>query len=161
MAADTFRSVDLERIHLGRYAARNARGGTLEFGTGDADDPRFTPVELLLTAIGGCTAADVDFIVSKRAEPIAFSVRSTGDKIRDEAGTNRVVNLTVEFTVAFPDGEGGDAARETLPRAVQMSHDRLCTVSRTVEVGTPIATKITEAVTEEASEAVAKGIAES
>jgi uncharacterized OsmC-like protein len=140
--AETLRTVDLERTALGQYTARNVRGGTLEFGTGKPDDPKFTPVELLLTAIAGCTAADVDFIVTKRAEALTFTVRATGDKIRDEQGGNRMVNLALEFTVTFPEGEGGDAAREALPRSVTMSHDRLCTVSRTVESGTPIATTI-------------------
>lgn len=144
MAADTFRSVDIERTSLGHYTARNARGGTLEIATGTPDDPNFTPVELLLTAIAGCTGADVDFIVSKRAEPITFTVRATGDKIRDEQGGNRMVNLAIEFTVAFPEGAGGDAAREALPRSVKMSHDRLCTVTRTVESGTPIAMEIAD-----------------
>ena len=40
------------------------------------------------------------------------------------------------------DGEAGDSARGALPRAVRMSHERLCTVSRTVEAGTPIATTV-------------------
>jgi uncharacterized OsmC-like protein len=146
MSEDTFRSVAIQRTALGRYSARNIRGGTLEFGSSGPDDPNFTAVELLLTAIAGCTGADVDFIVSKRAEPIIFSVRATGDKIRDEEGGNRMVNLAVEFSIAFPEGEGGDAAREILAKAVKMSHDRLCTVSRTVERGTPIATMITEEV---------------
>jgi uncharacterized OsmC-like protein len=30
-----------------------------------------------------------------------------------------------------------------LDRSVQMSHDRLCTVSRTVEVGTPVTARLT------------------
>jgi uncharacterized OsmC-like protein len=46
------------------------------------------------------------------------------------------------FRIAFPGGEQGDKARELLPDAVRKSHDRLCTVSRTVELGTPIATWI-------------------
>jgi uncharacterized OsmC-like protein len=142
MAAETLRSVEMQRTAKGRYIARNVRGGTVQFGTGDPDDPRFTPVELLLTAIAGCTALDVDFIVSKRAEPTEFTVRAFGDKIRDDQGGNRMVNLLVQFHVTFPEGEGGDAAREALPRSVQMSHDRLCTVSRTVESGTPIATSM-------------------
>ena len=97
---------------------------------------------LLLAAIGGCTAIDVDMITTKRVEPAEFHVETTGDKIRDEGGGNRLTNLAVTFTVRFPDGEAGDAARERLPKAVQMSHDRLCTVSRTVELGTPVATTI-------------------
>ena len=37
-----------------------------------------------------------------------------------------------------PEGEGGDAAREMLPKMVQRSHDEWCTVSRTVELGTTV-----------------------
>ena len=137
MAEDSFRSVRLDRTGTGRYVVHNARGGSISIGTGDADD--FTPVELLLAAIGGCTAIDVDLITSKRAEPIEFSVETTGDKVRDEGG-NRMTNLAVRFTVTFPDGEAGDTARDMLPKAVRMSHDRLCTVSRTVELGSPVDT---------------------
>ena len=42
----------------------------------------------------------------------------------------------------FPEGEEGDAARSVLARSVAQSHDRLCSVSRTVEMGTPIAVEI-------------------
>lgn len=133
--SDTLRTVELERTGLGRYTARNVRGGTLNIGGGDGPD--FSPVELLLAAIGGCTAIDVDHITVKRAEPEEFTVTVRGDKIRDEQG-NRMTNLGVEFAITFPDGEAGDAARAVLPKAVEMSHDRLCTVSRTVEIGTPV-----------------------
>jgi uncharacterized OsmC-like protein len=137
---DTVRSVDIERTSIGRYVVRNVRGGSITVGTGEEDS--FTPVELLLAAIGGCTAIDVDLITSRRAEASEFVVKVTGDKIRDEAGGNRMDNLKVEFTVTFPNGEAGDAARQALPRSVQMSHDRLCTVSRTVELGTTVSTAI-------------------
>jgi putative redox protein len=140
MTDNTLRSVDIERTSVGRYVVRNMRGGSIPIGTGQ--DDRFTPVELLLAAIGGCTAVDVDVITSRRAEPSEFIVKVSGDKIRDGAGGNRMANLTVEFTVTFPDGAAGDAARDVLPGSVQMSHDRLCTVSRTVELGTPVSTGI-------------------
>ncbi|MBG0565433.1 OsmC family protein [Actinoplanes aureus] len=139
MADDTLRSVTLQRTSLGQYEVHNARGGTIVVGVGDGTD--FTPVELLLAALGSCTGADVDYITSKRAEPDSFSVQVTGDKVRDETGGNRLVNLTVELRVTFPEGAAGDAAREALPRAARMSHDRLCTVSRTVALGTPVDTR--------------------
>jgi uncharacterized OsmC-like protein len=140
MSTDTFRTITLERSTAGRYVIRNIRGGSMQIGTGE--DASFTPVELLLAAIGGCTAVDVDLVVSRRAEPVTFLVNVTGDKVRDEGG-NRMENLAVEFRVVFPEGPEGDAARQALPRSVKMSHDRLCTVSRTVELGTPVATTIT------------------
>lgn len=39
----------------------------------------------------------------------------------------------------FADGPEGDAARDALPRAIAQSRDRLCTVSRTVQVGADVA----------------------
>ncbi|MGH3516440.1 MAG: OsmC family protein [Haloechinothrix sp.] len=142
MSEDKARRVLLERLSKGRYRVENVRGGSITVGTGEDDD--FTPVELLLAAIGGCSAIDVDFITSKRAEPDSFEVVVGGDKIRDELG-NRMENLVLGFAVRFPEGEAGDAARAVLPRAVEQSHDRLCTVSRTVEIATPIAIRIEDA----------------
>jgi putative redox protein len=142
MTEDSPRRIDMTRLAKGRYRVTNARGGTLTVGSGNEDDT-FTPVELLLTAIAACSAADVDFITAKRAEPTGFSVTMTGDKIRDEQG-NRLENLVLSFDIAFPEDEGGRAAAAVLPRAVRQSHDRLCTVSRTVEVGTPITARIVD-----------------
>ena len=139
MPADSHRTVTITRMSAGRYTAVNGRGGTLEFGTGEVDD--FTPVELLLTAIGGCSAVDVDILTTRRAEPESFVVQVDGEKVRDEGG-NRMEELSVTFRLRFPEGEGGDAARALLPEAVQRSHDRLCTASRTVELGTPVSTRI-------------------
>ena len=134
------RSVRLERIENSRYTAINERGGTITVGTGAGSD--FTPVELLLVAIGGCTAVDVDILTSRRAEPDSFGIVVDAEKARDEAAGNHLTDLQVTFRIAFPAGEQGDKARELLPDAVRKSHDRLCTVSRTVELGAPIATRI-------------------
>jgi len=133
------RSVRLERIENSRYLVTNDRGGQIGIGTGQGTD--FTPVDLLLAAIGGCTAVDVDILTSRRAEPGTFEIVIEAEKIRDEAG-NRLTDIVVNFRVRFPAGEPGDKARALLPDAVKKSHDRLCTVSRTVELGTPIATRI-------------------
>ncbi len=129
------RSISMERVSKGVFEVTNVRGGTMRIGGGENAD--FTPVELLLTAIAGCSAVDVDFITVKRAEPESFTVTAEGEKLRDDAG-NHLGNLRVRFWVTFPEGEAGDKAREMLPKAVAMSHDRLCTVSRTVVIGTPI-----------------------
>src|SRR6187200_415690 len=104
---ETFRFIDMEKIGDGRYKATNARGGVLPIGSGD--DPDFSPVELLLAAIAGCGAIDVDLITGKRSQPEHFEVRAEGHKVRDEKG-NHLVDLRVTFDVRFPDGEAGDRA---------------------------------------------------
>lgn len=131
----THRWVTLERTEPGVFVARNARGGELRVA-GD-DGATFTPVELLLVAIGACTAADVDAVTRRRSEPEAFDVQVDAHKTRDAVG-NLMRDIEVTFDVRFPAGEAGDAARAALPRALQASHDRTCTVSRTVEAGTPV-----------------------
>ena len=133
------RTVSMTRLAKGSYAVTNVRGGTMTIGEGDPHN--FTPVELLLAAIGGCSATDVDYIVAKRAEPLALDVVTEGDKVRDDDG-NHMSGLTVSFTVTFPDGPDGDRAREMLPRAVAMSHDRLCTVTRTVLLATEVESRV-------------------
>lgn len=140
MSDDTLRQVQFERTANSKYEVTNVRGGTLSVGSGQDTD--FTPVELLLAAIGTCSAIDVDVVTSRRAEPTEFRAVVRGNKLRDPEEGNRLENLAVEFTITFPDGEDGDKAREALPRAVKMSHDRLCTVSRTVELGTPVTTTL-------------------
>jgi uncharacterized OsmC-like protein len=132
---ENLRIVDLTKIGDGRFKATNGRGGVLPLGSGD--DPDFTPVELLLAALAGCSAIDVDLITGKRADATDFDVRAEGHKVRDEGG-NHLVDLRLTFTVRFPEGDAGDRAREVLPRALAQSRDRLCTVSRTVQLGSPV-----------------------
>lgn len=134
---DSQRAVRIERVETGKYVVHNERGGTLPVGGDD-----FTPVELLLAAIGTCTAIDTDTVTSRRAEPTGFTVTVTGDKVSDRTEGNRMTNLSVTFDVTFPEGPEGDEARAVLPRTVRLSHDKLCTVSRTVELGTPVNTTI-------------------
>jgi putative redox protein len=135
----THRALTVERVAAGEFEAVNSRGGRIAFGTGGGES--FTPTELLLIAIGGCTAIDVDIITTRRAEPESFEINVDADKVRDEGG-NRRTNIEVTYRITFPAGEAGDAARAVLPDAVQRSHYRLCTVGRTVELPTPIATRI-------------------
>jgi putative redox protein len=135
MDEDTLRWTELRRVEGGRYEAANRRGGVLPIGTGD--DPGFTPVELLLVALAGCTALDVGAITGKRAEPETLEVRTTAHKVRDDDGSH-LVDLNVSVSVTFPEGEAGDRAREILPRAVRQTADRLCTVGRTLQLGAGI-----------------------
>jgi len=66
------RSVTIKRVANSRFTVANDRGGQITIGTGA--ETEFTPVDLLLAAIGGCTAIDVDILTSRRSEPDAFTV---------------------------------------------------------------------------------------
>lgn len=140
MTEENVRTVDITRIRKGLYEATNTHGVKMVFGNDNTQN--FSAVELLLTAIAGCSGTDVDFITAKRSEPSDFAVHISGDKVRDEAGKNHVANIRLTFDISFPEGEEGDAARGVLERAVHQSHDRLCSVSQTVMRGTPVEVRI-------------------
>jgi putative redox protein len=131
------RWVTLERLDEGVYLARNPNGAQLRFGS-MADDA-FSPVELLLAAIAGCSAVDVDVVTGRRSPAERFEARVDAEKVRDGGG-NVLRDIRLTFDVTFPATEAGDAAREVLPRVIKTSHDRTCTVSRTIESGAHIET---------------------
>jgi uncharacterized OsmC-like protein len=132
------RHVSLRREETGVYTLTNARGGTLRVGGSDED---FTAVELLLSAIAACSSIDVDYVTGRRAQPDAFDVDVDAEKVGDELG-NHLEDIVMTFRVTFPEGDAGDAARRLLPDIVRKSHERLCTVSRTIMIGTEITTRV-------------------
>lgn len=137
----TWRGIEVTRTGDGLFEATNQRGGTLPVGAGDDRD--FTPVELFLVSLAACGASNVEAITSRRATPTTFTVTGEGHKVRDDGG-NHLVDLRVTFDITFPDGPDGDRAREVLPRSVQQTHDRICTVSRTVDLGEPVEYAVVE-----------------
>lgn len=137
---EDLRRVTLTRLDTGVYEARNARGGTIRFGSRAGED--FTPVELLLAALAGCSAVDVDTVTSRRADPELFQAHASGVVERGDAG-NLLRDIAVRFDLRFGAGPAGDSARTLAPRALRASHERSCTVSRTVETGVPVRMDLT------------------
>ena len=87
------KKVSLVRRSEGHYTATNARGGQIRFGSGQ--DAEFTPVELLLAAIGGCSSVDVDTVTSRRGGPTQFTVSVMGTKVSDEEGRASLGDVSV------------------------------------------------------------------
>jgi uncharacterized OsmC-like protein len=67
-----------------------------------------------------------------------FRVEATGRKILEESGANRLEDLHLSFHLAFPDDAAGRKAAGMVGRLVALSHDKYCTVSRTVEHGAAV-----------------------
>lgn len=131
---DSHRQISLEHLAHQTFKATNVRGGELTIGEGQSTD--FTPVELLLVALAGCNALTVEAIAMKRATPTRFRVVADGNKNdMSEEPDSRLEDLRVEFDIEFDEDEAGQKAAARLPRALQQSHDRHCTVGRTIASG--------------------------
>ena len=135
MTETSKRKVTLVRESLGVYVATNAKGGTVRFGPETEDG--FSAVELLLAAVAGCSGIDLDYMTSRRAEPVRFDVVSEATQEKGDDG-NILRDVTVTFRLEFPPGEDGDKARDRIDVALKASHDKTCTVARTLEAATPV-----------------------
>ncbi|WP_284328045.1 OsmC family protein [Demequina litorisediminis] len=131
----TKKQVTLTREAEGVYVARNPAGAEYRFGYNV--DGALSAVELLMVAIAGCSATDLDMMTSRRAEPTRFDVTATADKV---GGSTPAIlrDIDVAFDVAFPEGPDGDKARARVAAALKSAEERTCTVSRTVVHGADV-----------------------
>ncbi|PRA06230.1 oxidoreductase [Arthrobacter sp. MYb229] len=135
----SLRKVSIERLASRRYQATSTESGaSIEFGQGEG---LLSPVELLLAAIAGCSSIDVDAATTRHAEPEKFEVTATGYKV-EAGGASQMEDIDMSFNLKFPDTVEGRKAAGMVQRIVKLSHDKYCTVSRTVELGSKVTSTI-------------------
>lgn len=125
--------VRVHRIAPAKFAATNARGAEITIGRSQ-DGADFSPVELLMAALGACAGLSADHIVSRRLgdeAPIEVVVEATKDEEAD-----RLTRASTRFSLDASSLSEADAA--TLMTLVRRAVERTCTVSRTVEPGMPV-----------------------
>ncbi|GLW06018.1 osmotically inducible protein C [Microtetraspora sp. NBRC 13810] len=123
--------VNVERTDDG-FVARNDRGGEVRMGS-STEEGVFTPVELLLAAVGGCNIVTVEPLTAQRGHRL---VRLAMTVQADKVESNLLGPVTVTYDVELPEG---DAKADEVFRAVaHRVHERHCTVSRTLEKGTEV-----------------------
>lgn len=102
-------------------------GGALVQIDGDGRDG-VSPMETLLLALGGCTAADVVDIARKMREPIggaAFHVRIEGERAPEPPRRYTRVHIRYRW-------RGDGSSREKLERAIRLSQEKYCSVLHTL-----------------------------
>ena len=132
--------ITLERVN-GNYhfELKNERGHIInvdnraEFG---GDDLGASPMELLLMGVAGCSAIDMISILKKqRQEIISFKAEVEGHRVQIE-DAKPFKEITVVFLLEGPIGE------EKAARAAQLSFEKYCSVSKTMEPTATILYKV-------------------
>ncbi len=93
-------------------------------GGGDGRGP--TPVELVLTALAGCTAMDVVSILQKQREPLQGLTVEVGGTRREQEP-----RIFIEIEVVYR--VRGNVKPEAVERAIELSHSKYCTVEAMLE----------------------------
>nr|WP_263324647.1 OsmC family protein [Neobacillus sp. Marseille-Q6967] len=83
------------------------------------------PTELLLNAVAGCTGIDIISILQKmRLEPKSFHMDVKGDRADDHP--KRFTDIHIHYALE------GDLPEEKVVRAIQLSKDKYCSVSHSL-----------------------------
>ncbi len=127
--------VEVRRSGDHRYTASNGRGGSVEISTDGVPDA-FTPGELLLAAIAGCSGLTGENLLTRRLGDSA-GVTVHADRTKDPEDPKKFSSVQVSFDVDLS-SIGDDGERTKLLDAVERAIDRSCTVSRSVQESTPI-----------------------
>jgi len=82
----------------------------------------FSPMQLLLIALGGCTSMDVVHILQKQRQQVnGLEVSVTGHRVKDPPRIYH--NIRVEYKI-----KGTNIKENAIQRAIQLSEDKYCSV---------------------------------
>ncbi|MBA2614138.1 MAG: OsmC family protein [Bacteroidetes bacterium] len=100
------------------------------------NDKGMRPMQLLLSALGGCSAIDVILILKKQKQEIeSFEIEVDGN--REKTGdVSLFKNIVLHFKIK------GKVDQDKAERAVQLSVDKYCSVSKTLEPTAKITYKV-------------------
>jgi putative redox protein len=94
------------------------------------------PKPLLLVSLGGCTGMDVISILKKmRIEPDYFNVRLEGEVTEEHPKHFTKIHLVFEF-------RGKDLPVDKLQKAIDLSKERYCGISYTLEQAIELTSEI-------------------
>lgn len=123
-----------------RYAGDDMFVGTAPSGTVQLMDAKgdrhaaMTPLEMLLVAVAGCTAFDVESILKKKRQDVTeYKVEITG--IRADEHPRKFISFHVHHIV-----HGRSVSEKALADAVELSDQKYCSVAATVRPTATITT---------------------
>ena len=104
------------------FDAEAGSGFSLRMDSGE-ETTGFSPMELILVGLAGCTGMDVISILEKmRQQVTGFEVRVVGRRAEDHPKV--YTEIDVEFVV-----EGRTVDPKAVDRAIELSRDKYCSVS--------------------------------
>lgn len=117
----------LEGTHM---EAANEEGGLIRMDGSTSIgglEGGFSPMQLLLAGVGGCSAIDIVGILEKQRQDLQdLTVEVEGDRqSKEEYSEFKTIHIKFIFT--------GDLEESKVERAINLSLDKYCSVSKTLE----------------------------
>ncbi len=123
--------VTLDRVNENfHFQVKNDRGYIVDLDKRKiqgGDDLGASPMELLLMGVAGCSGIDMIGILQKQRQEIeTFKMEVTGERVQEgEAKPFKQIHVTTIIT--------GDVKAKKAWKAAELSFDKYCSVSKTLE----------------------------
>ena len=105
-----------------KFNAELAPGRSLELNSAKEMGGAFTPMELFLVALAGCTAMDVQWIMSRERQSLdRLEVLVKGKRREEDPQYYELIDL--EYIVG-----GRNVTKNAVERAIRLSQDKYCSV---------------------------------
>ena len=119
-------NVHLERINDAiQFQARNERGHRVTVA-GSAEQDGVSPMEMVAIGFGGCSSIDILSILEKQRQPVEdFDVEVDAERADDTPAV--FTELHAHYRVE------GDVEPDKVQRAIELSLDTYCSVSKMLE----------------------------
>jgi putative redox protein len=98
------------------------QGRKVEVNSADEMGRAFTPMELFLVALGGCTGMDFQWILERQRQHVRGLEISVRGKRRDE-DPRYYEEINLNYTVS-----GSQIQRDAVERAIRLSQEKYCSV---------------------------------
>jgi putative redox protein len=112
-----------------RFVASDDKGHSIVIDSsreGGGEGSAFTPMQLLLVALGSCTGMDVVNILQKQRQKLtSFEIVVSGERVSDYPRVYGKVH--VEYKL-----KGENLRDKALRTAIQLSEDKYCSVGATI-----------------------------
>ena len=100
----------------------DADGRRLELNSSDEIEQAFTPMELFLVALAGCTAMDVQWIMERQRQKVdKFDMSISGVRRTEDPKYYESIDIQYSFT-------GPDVRKDVVERAIRLSQEKYCSV---------------------------------
>jgi putative redox protein len=123
--------IELNRLNDGFHMeAVNEQGNSLQMDASPeigGTNQGMRPMQLLLSAMGGCSSIDLINILKKQKQPLEdLKVTITGEREKDKV-PSLFTDVHAHFTLF------GDLDPDKVQKAVSLSVDKYCSVAKTLE----------------------------
>jgi putative redox protein len=105
-----------------KFTVETGSGRVVELNSTETMGNAFTPMELFLFAVAGCTAMDVSWILERERQKVEkFEISARGTRREEDPKYYETIDL--EYRI-----KGKEIRKDAVERAIRLSQDEYCSV---------------------------------